>query len=173
MTFKRVRRANPKPDKLPEDPVCTDFACTLDEGVQGQIVKKTEVCYTYVVTLRTGRRSPSTRSSSSTRSPRLARDGPGPARSPHPLPPVSLHHPRSGPAVPPARTGGFVYQIVKREQFSDVTFLWDVYAPDVARSARPGHFVMVRLNEGASGFNTTATPAKSAATSGSTSFTGL
>ncbi len=41
-----------------------------------------------------------------------------------------------------------MYQIVKREQFSDVTFLWDVYAPDVARSARPGHFVMVRLNEG-------------------------
>jgi homotetrameric NADPH-dependent glutamate synthase len=41
-----------------------------------------------------------------------------------------------------------VYQIVKREQFSDVTFLWDVYAPDVAKSARPGHFVMLRLNEG-------------------------
>ena len=41
-----------------------------------------------------------------------------------------------------------MYQIVKREQFSDVTFLWDVHAPDVAKAARPGHFVMVRLNEG-------------------------
>jgi len=41
-----------------------------------------------------------------------------------------------------------VYQIVKREQFSDVTFLWDVHAPDVAKAARPGHFVMLRLDEG-------------------------
>jgi len=41
-----------------------------------------------------------------------------------------------------------VYQIVKREQFSDITFLWDVYAPDVAKAAKPGHFVMVRLKEG-------------------------
>ena len=41
-----------------------------------------------------------------------------------------------------------MYQIVKREQFSDVTFLWDVHAPDVAKAARPGHFVMLRLNEG-------------------------
>lgn len=41
-----------------------------------------------------------------------------------------------------------MYQIVKREQFSDVTFLWDVHAPDVASAARPGHFVMVRLREG-------------------------
>ena len=37
--------------------------------------------------------------------------------------------------------------LLKREQFSDVTFLWDVHAPDVAKAARPGHFVMVRLNE--------------------------
>ena len=41
-----------------------------------------------------------------------------------------------------------MYKIVKREQFSDVTFLWDVHAPDVAKAARPGHFVMVRLSEG-------------------------
>ena len=41
-----------------------------------------------------------------------------------------------------------MYQIVKREQFSDVTFLWDVHAPDVAKAAKPGHFVMVRLKEG-------------------------
>ncbi len=41
-----------------------------------------------------------------------------------------------------------MYQIVRREQFSDITFLWDVHAPDVARAAQPGHFVMVRLKEG-------------------------
>ncbi len=41
-----------------------------------------------------------------------------------------------------------MYQIVKREQFSDITFLWDVYAPDVAKAAKPGHFVMVRLKDG-------------------------
>ncbi|MCC6128413.1 MAG: NADPH-dependent glutamate synthase [Acidobacteria bacterium] len=41
-----------------------------------------------------------------------------------------------------------MYQIVKREEFSDVTFLWDVHAPDVAKAALPGHFVMVRLREG-------------------------
>jgi homotetrameric NADPH-dependent glutamate synthase len=41
-----------------------------------------------------------------------------------------------------------MYTIVRREQFSDVTFLWEVLAPDVARSAQPGHFVMVRLHEG-------------------------
>jgi homotetrameric NADPH-dependent glutamate synthase len=28
-----------------------------------------------------------------------------------------------------------------------VTFLWDVKAPDVARAARPGHFVMARIDE--------------------------
>jgi homotetrameric NADPH-dependent glutamate synthase len=41
-----------------------------------------------------------------------------------------------------------MYQIVRRESFSDVTFLWDVMAPDVAKSAQPGHFVMLRLYEG-------------------------
>ena len=41
-----------------------------------------------------------------------------------------------------------MYKIVKREQFSDVTFLWEILAPDVARAARPGHFVMLRLKEG-------------------------
>ncbi|MFA6956242.1 MAG: NADPH-dependent glutamate synthase [Thermoanaerobaculia bacterium] len=41
-----------------------------------------------------------------------------------------------------------MYQIVKREQFSDVTFLWDIHAPDVANAAKPGHFVMLRLREG-------------------------
>ncbi len=40
-----------------------------------------------------------------------------------------------------------MYQIIKRQQFSDVTFLWDVFAPDVARSAKPGQFIMLRLDE--------------------------
>jgi homotetrameric NADPH-dependent glutamate synthase len=39
--------------------------------------------------------------------------------------------------------------IVRREQFSETTFLWEVRAPDVARAARPGHFVMLRLEESA------------------------
>ncbi len=42
-----------------------------------------------------------------------------------------------------------MYKIVRRESFSDVTFLWEVEAPDVAQSAEPGHFVMVRLHDGA------------------------
>jgi homotetrameric NADPH-dependent glutamate synthase len=41
-----------------------------------------------------------------------------------------------------------MYTIVRREAFSDVTFLWEVEAPDVAQSAQPGHFVMLRLDEG-------------------------
>ena len=41
-----------------------------------------------------------------------------------------------------------MYTILRREAFSETTFLWEVLAPDVARAARPGHFVMVRLHEG-------------------------
>lgn len=41
-----------------------------------------------------------------------------------------------------------MYPIVRRQAFSDTTFLWEVQAPDVAGSAEPGHFVMVRLHEG-------------------------
>ena len=41
-----------------------------------------------------------------------------------------------------------MYTITRREAFSDTTFLWDVHAPDVARAAQPGHFVMLRLHEG-------------------------
>ncbi len=41
-----------------------------------------------------------------------------------------------------------MYNIVRREAFSDTTFLWDVLAPDVAKSAEPGHFVMLRLHDG-------------------------
>jgi NAD(P)H-flavin reductase len=41
-----------------------------------------------------------------------------------------------------------MYTILRREAFSETTFLWDVHAPDIARSAQPGHFVMLRLREG-------------------------
>ncbi len=41
-----------------------------------------------------------------------------------------------------------MYRILRRESFSDTTFLWEVEAPDVARSAQPGHFVMLRLHDG-------------------------
>ena len=41
-----------------------------------------------------------------------------------------------------------MYSISRREAFSDTTFLWEVEAPDVAKSAEPGHFVMLRLHEG-------------------------
>jgi len=40
-----------------------------------------------------------------------------------------------------------MYRIVRRKQFGPVTFLWDVEAPLVARAARPGHFLMVRIDE--------------------------
>lgn len=39
------------------------------------------------------------------------------------------------------------YRIVKKEVYSSVTYLWEVEAPDVARAAQPGHFLMVRINE--------------------------
>ncbi len=41
-----------------------------------------------------------------------------------------------------------MYKIIRREAFSETTFLWEVSAPDVARSAEPGHFVMLRLHDG-------------------------
>lgn len=40
-----------------------------------------------------------------------------------------------------------MYLISRRKQFGPTTFLWEVAAPDVARAARPGHFVMVRIDE--------------------------
>ena len=40
-----------------------------------------------------------------------------------------------------------MFLITHRQQFGPVTFLWDVKAPDVARAARPGHFVMARIDE--------------------------
>lgn len=42
---------------------------------------------------------------------------------------------------------GNMYQIIKREQFGPVTFLWEVLAPDVAQACQPGHFVMLRIDE--------------------------
>ena len=41
-----------------------------------------------------------------------------------------------------------MYQIIRCERFSDVTFLWEVLAPDIAHAAQPGQFVMLRLYEG-------------------------
>ncbi len=40
-----------------------------------------------------------------------------------------------------------MYKIVEAEQFSDNTFAHVIEAPEVARAALPGHFVMVRLDE--------------------------
>ena len=40
-----------------------------------------------------------------------------------------------------------VFLITRKKQFGPTTFLWDVQAPDVARAARPGHFIMARIDE--------------------------
>src|SRR5271157_6012151 len=42
---------------------------------------------------------------------------------------------------------GVVFFITRRIQFGPTTFLWDVQAPDLARAARPGHFIMARIDE--------------------------
>src|SRR5262245_34067255 len=42
---------------------------------------------------------------------------------------------------------GVVFLITRRKQFGPMTFLWDVNAPDVARAAKAGHFVMARIDE--------------------------
>lgn len=39
------------------------------------------------------------------------------------------------------------YRIVRKEVYSPVTYMWEVEAPDVARAAQPGHFLMVRMSE--------------------------
>jgi len=41
------------------------------------------------------------------------------------------------------------FRIVRRKHLTPNTFLWEVDAPDVAASARPGQFVMIRLHDGA------------------------
>ena len=40
-----------------------------------------------------------------------------------------------------------MYTIVRRELFSENSFLWEVLAPDVAAAAQPGHFIMLRLHD--------------------------
>ncbi len=40
-----------------------------------------------------------------------------------------------------------MFLITRKKQFGPTTFLWDVQAPDVARAARPGHFIMARIDE--------------------------
>lgn len=41
-----------------------------------------------------------------------------------------------------------MFKIVKREELSPVTFLWEIEAPDMAQVAQPGHFLIIRLGEG-------------------------
>jgi glutamate synthase (NADPH/NADH) small chain len=41
-----------------------------------------------------------------------------------------------------------MYKVIQKESFSDTTFLMEVEAPDVARAAKPGQFLIVRLGEG-------------------------
>jgi hypothetical protein len=41
-----------------------------------------------------------------------------------------------------------VYKIVRREVFSDTTFLRESMVFDVAKSAEPGRSIMIRLHEG-------------------------
>ena len=40
-----------------------------------------------------------------------------------------------------------MYRIVTRAQFSPVTYLWELHAPDIAKTAGPGQFVIVRHGE--------------------------
>ncbi|MCK4412375.1 MAG: NADPH-dependent glutamate synthase [Candidatus Eisenbacteria sp.] len=40
-----------------------------------------------------------------------------------------------------------MYRIVRREVVSPQSFLWEVEAPDVARAAQPGQFIILRLHE--------------------------
>ena len=40
-----------------------------------------------------------------------------------------------------------MFLITRKQQFGPTTFLWDVQSPDVARAAKPGHFIMARIDE--------------------------
>ncbi|MEO5361672.1 MAG: sulfide/dihydroorotate dehydrogenase-like FAD/NAD-binding protein [Nitrospirota bacterium] len=40
-----------------------------------------------------------------------------------------------------------MFEITRTEQFSPSTFLWEVRAPEIARAARPGQFVIVHCDE--------------------------
>lgn len=42
-----------------------------------------------------------------------------------------------------------MYKILKKHDFSDTTFLWEVYAPEIAKAAYAGQFLIVRIREGA------------------------
>ncbi len=51
------------------------------------------------------------------------------------------------PAPDDSATNGATFEIVAREDFSDVTFLLEFRHPQMARAARPGQFVIVLLHE--------------------------
>ncbi|HEX6007045.1 MAG TPA: sulfide/dihydroorotate dehydrogenase-like FAD/NAD-binding protein [Burkholderiales bacterium] len=44
-------------------------------------------------------------------------------------------------------TGGLSFEVVTREDFSDVTFLLEIHHPLMAKAARPGQFVIVMAHE--------------------------
>jgi glutamate synthase (NADPH/NADH) small chain len=37
-----------------------------------------------------------------------------------------------------------MFKILKREQFSPVTYMWELEAPEIAKAVQPGHFVIIR-----------------------------
>lgn len=39
-------------------------------------------------------------------------------------------------------------KIIKREQYSPVTYMWELEAPEIAKAAMPGHFVIIRHGKG-------------------------
>ncbi len=39
-------------------------------------------------------------------------------------------------------------KIIRREQFTPITYLWEIDCPDLAKASQPGQFVMVRIREG-------------------------
>ena len=49
---------------------------------------------------------------------------------------------------PPAGYKSSDIEIIHREDFSDVTYLLELRHPMMARAARPGQFVIVRVREG-------------------------
>lgn len=48
---------------------------------------------------------------------------------------------------PPLSQSAEITEIVRREDFSDVTFLLEIYHPQLAKAARPGQFVIVMSHE--------------------------
>lgn len=46
------------------------------------------------------------------------------------------------------KKGGGMYKILKKEDFSDTTFLWEISAPEIAKACHAGQFLIVRLKEG-------------------------